>query len=98
MGPWGPGVNINGDVNIIDNDSIDGGINDLDNGDGNDGNDDELGGVPGARVYCSKWGGWEFMSIDNKFPVSPRLDPTCTFGQQWDGDRDNQGHGYTYDV
>ena len=65
MGPREPGVNINGDGNI-DNDSIDGGINDLNNGDGNngndgndgndcnDGNDDELGGVPGARVYYSK--------------------------------------------
>ena len=62
MGPREPGVNINGDGNI-DNDSIDGGINDLNNGDGNNGidgndgnggNDDELGGVPGARVYYSK--------------------------------------------
>ena len=38
------------------------------------------------------------MSIDNKFPVSPRLDPTCTFGQQQDGDGDGQGHGSTHDV
>ena len=38
------------------------------------------------------------MSIDNKFPVSPRLDPTCTFGQQQDGDGDGQGQGFTNDV
>ena len=38
------------------------------------------------------------MSIDNKFPVSPRLDPTCTFGQQQDDDGDGQGHSFTYDV